>query len=311
MSAGIERVSRAANRPPRRAATQFVHRLGRIGPAALSSAVIGLHAVCLAVPEQPLGVRQEIRRFRVSTPVSVVSPCVVTPLGEPVLVLPVPTPVSRRAVQQRDLAVSALGCFRGSRGRSCGRRLDQFATSVGCAAVSARNGPERVLRPLRWNSLLTQNGAAGRRSCESVAPITAAFPQIGGRRRRWSATCALCQWRVSCGHGAVSPIHALTCLVSVAEPTADERWPTWQDSLSFRRKRSRGVFHAWTGRRNFPGRGSRGCPVAVCGDARLRNSGHFSQTTPAPSPSRALGTIHLGNPLPPPLLPCTQRSPAA
>ena len=43
----------------------------------------------------------------------------------------------------------------------------------------------------------------------------------------------------------------------------------------------------------------------------LRNGGHFSHTTPSPSPSLALGTIHLENPLPPPLLPCTRRSPAA
>ena len=38
---------------------------------------------------------------------------------------------------------------------------------------------------------------------------------------------------------------------------------------------------------------------------------YFSQTTPSPLPSRALGTIDFGKPLPPPLLPCTRRSPAA
>ena len=36
-----------------------------------------------------------------------------------------------------------------------------------------------------------------------------------------------------------------------------------------------------------------------------------SQTTPSPSPSRALGTISFGNPLPPPTLPCTLDSPAS
>ena len=40
-------------------------------------------------------------------------------------------------------------------------------------------------------------------------------------------------------------------------------------------------------------------------------SGHRSQTTPSPSPSRALGTIAFGNPLPPPTLPCTLDSPAS
>ena len=36
-----------------------------------------------------------------------------------------------------------------------------------------------------------------------------------------------------------------------------------------------------------------------------------SQTTPSPSPSRALGTISFGNPLPPPALPWTLDSPAS
>ncbi len=44
---------------------------------------------------------------RSSTAVSVVSPCAVTPLGEPALVLLVLTPVSQRAVRQCDLAVGA------------------------------------------------------------------------------------------------------------------------------------------------------------------------------------------------------------
>ena len=39
--------------------------------------------------------------------------------------------------------------------------------------------------------------------------------------------------------------------------------------------------------------------------------GHFSHTTPSPSPSLALGTIHLGKPLPLPLLPCMRVAPAA
>ena len=38
---------------------------------------------------------------------------------------------------------------------------------------------------------------------------------------------------------------------------------------------------------------------------------YFSQTTPSLSPSRALGTIHPGNPCPLPLLPWTRGSPAA
>ena len=49
--------------------------------------------------------------------------------------------------------------------------------------------------------------------------------------------------------------------------------------------------------------------MAVCGNFRLRNGVYLSHTTP--SPSLALGTIHFGKPLPPPLLPCTRRSPAA
>ena len=43
----------------------------------------------------------------------------------------------------------------------------------------------------------------------------------------------------------------------------------------------------------------------------LSFSDHLSHTTPSPSPSLALGTIHLGKPLPLPLLPCTRVSPAA
>ncbi len=39
--------------------------------------------------------------------------------------------------------------------------------------------------------------------------------------------------------------------------------------------------------------------------------GHLSHTTPSPSPSLALGTIHFGKPLPLPLLPCTRACPAA
>ena len=70
----------------------------------------------------------------------------------------------------------------------------------------------------------------------------------GGRRRRWSATLTLCQWQVGYSHGSVSTIHNQARLVSATELTADERWPTWQDSPSFRRKPPRGAFHAWTGR---------------------------------------------------------------
>ena len=39
--------------------------------------------------------------------------------------------------------------------------------------------------------------------------------------------------------------------------------------------------------------------------------GHLSHTTQSPSPPFALGTIQLGNPLPPPLLPCMRVSPVA
>ena len=111
-------------------------------------------------------------------------------------------------------------------------------------------------------------------------------------------------------HGPVSPIHDWVRFVSGAEPTVDERRPTWQDSPSFRWKRPRGTFHAWTGR------GVRRSGISGLSGGRLqrfllRRGGHFSHTTPSPSPSRALGTIHLGNPCPPPLLPCTRRSPAA
>ena len=45
--------------------------------------------------------------------------------------------------------------------------------------------------------------------------------------------------------------------------------------------------------------------------AVLSFSDHLSHTTPSPSPSLALGTIHLGKPLPLPLLPWTRVSPAA
>ena len=45
--------------------------------------------------------------------------------------------------------------------------------------------------------------------------------------------------------------------------------------------------------------------------AVLSCSDHLSHTTPSPSPSLALGTIHSGKPLPLPLLPCTRVSPAA
>ena len=45
--------------------------------------------------------------------------------------------------------------------------------------------------------------------------------------------------------------------------------------------------------------------------AVLSCSVHLSHTTPSPSPSLALGTIHLGKPLPLPLLPGTRVSPAA
>ena len=40
-------------------------------------------------------------------------------------------------------------------------------------------------------------------------------------------------------------------------------------------------------------------------------SGQFSQTTPSPSPSLALGTVDLGNPLPFPFAPWTRICPAA
>ena len=104
-----------------------------------------------------------------------------------------------------------------------------------------------------------------------------------GRRRRWSATITLCQWRVSHRHWSVSPIHDWMCLVAAGEPQVDEWWPTWLDALNFCRKRPLGAFHAWTG--DFSSWGSRRCPLAVCGESRLRSGGHVLHTTPSPPPA--------------------------
>ena len=151
-----------------------------------------------------------------------------------------------------------------------------------------------------------ENGATGRRLGESGGPVTKPSARVrGGRRRRWSATITLCQRWVSHRHWSVSPMHDWMCLVAAGEPKVDEWWRTWQDALSFRRKRPRSALAP--GREEFSSRESQRCPLAVCGDSRLRDSGHFSQTTPSPSPSQALGTVDLGNPLPPPLLPCMRR----
>ena len=55
-----------------------------------------------------------------------------------------------------------------------------------------------------------------------------------------------------------------------------------------------------------------GVGVAVVVDVGVtEGSSSSSHTTPSPSPSRADGTMALGNPRPVPLLPCTRGSPAA
>ncbi len=84
----------------------------------------------------------------------------------------------------------------------------------------------------------------------------------GDRRRRWSATFTLCQRRVSHGHESVSPIHDWRRLVAAAEPTVAERWLTWQDTPSFRRKCPRGAFHAWAGKMFSRGLGAIRWPFA-------------------------------------------------
>ena len=172
MTAWIERVCGAAKRPPRRAAPHVVHRLGRTGPMVRSVAFWASRG--LPRVQSSLGPSGSTAGgVRSSTAVSVVSPCAVIPLGEPVLVLLVLTPVSQRAVWQCGLVVGGCVCFRGSRGRGYGRGLDQLSISAGNATVSAGNGPRGRFRGLGEDcSTDVKNGATGRRCGESGRPET-------------------------------------------------------------------------------------------------------------------------------------------
>lgn len=142
--------------PPRRAAAPVVRRSDRVGSVVRSSAVIGSHAASPPFQSSPGATGGNSGGVRAGTAVSAVSPCVVVLLGEPAIALLVPTPVGRRAVRQRDLAVGALGCFRGSRGRDCGCVWISFPSVRGMPQIRQETALGRVFVTLKWNYLLTR-----------------------------------------------------------------------------------------------------------------------------------------------------------
>ena len=146
MSAWIERVRRPAERPPRKAAAYVARRLGRIGRVVHPVPSLGPTRPPSPFQSSPGATGSGSGGVRAGTDVSAVSPCAVITLGQPALPLLVPTPVSRHAVRQRDLAVSALGAFEDFVGANVVAVWTNLPSVQGMPQIWRETALRRVLR---------------------------------------------------------------------------------------------------------------------------------------------------------------------